>query len=590
MNAVLSQLRRKLSPRGDASSPAKRRGPQIRLPAGTPLPLPKVVVKSLKRVMRRQKRVSFGECVALFFIVLPALWILQATADWWFNLPWPVRLILLVGDVVALGYVVYRFALRKVRVARSLESAALLVEKEIPEFRTSLISAVELASGRPGCAQGSLVLVQELLSRVTARVQSTDLARRVVKTGNLRRWSKWAAITLVTALLLGGLFWPRSGALVQRILLSTAPLPTRTLVVAVSRDESTVVGADLKLSARAEGVVPRGGLLRVVYANGDRQEIPVSPTSEDETVFAVTLQNVQQSFTYRFVLNDGIGGEFSVTAKTAPVLETLRVVQSYPAYTGLAEAVMPVGNLSLLAGSRIRLEGKATQPLREAAVRLEGLDETVKLETGKPDAQSFRGEFTVPKAGLTGLSLALTNTEGVASQENTVYRVELVEDLTPVVEMSAPVGERLSVLLASKPRLVFSVRDDFAVKKLSLKYELTRPALPGGESAVELGEVSLPLPKDAGSQTFVWDLAAQKPAFTEGCSITYWIEAEDNNDATGPGVGQTPKKNLTVVSQAEKRAELLEILGARAAEIEEISNTQKKVNEDLDSSIRKNQP
>lgn len=45
-----------------------------------------------------------------------------------------------------------------------------------------------------------------------------------------------------------------------------------------------------------------------------------------------------------------------------------------------------------------------------------------------------------------------------------------------------------------------------------------------------------------------------------------------------------------MVSQAEKRAEMLEILGARAAEIEEISETQKKVNEDLDSTIRKNNP
>ena len=60
--------------------------------------------------------------------------------------------------------------------------------------------------------------------------------------------------------------------------------------------------------------------------------------------------------------------------------------------------------------------------------------------------------------------------------------------------------------------------------------------------------------------------------------------------AFGPGVGQTPKKALAIVNQAEKTAELLEILGARAGEIEDISETQKKVNEDLDSSIRKNQP
>jgi hypothetical protein len=590
MNAVLAKLRQRFSPRSSAPGRSARRGPEIRLPAGTPLPLPRPVGKSLKQVMRRQKRVSLAECVALFFIVLPALWVVQAAADWWFNLPWLVRLILLLADLGVVGYVVYRFALRRLRLARTLETAALLVEKEIPEFRTSLISAVQLASGRPGCAQGSLVLVQELLVRVTAKVQSLRLAHRVVKTANLRRWSKWAILTTVVAVALGGLFWPKSVVLVERILLSTAPLPTRTVVVAISRNEAAVVGADLKLSARAEGVVPRGGTLRVVYANGDRQDISVGPSAEDDAVFTVTLQNVQQSFTYRFALNDGLGDEFAVTARTAPVLETLRIVQSYPAYTGLPEAAMPVGNLALLAGSRIRLEGRATQPLKEASVQLEGVNEGVKIANGKPDAQSFRGEFTVPKEGLTGLSLALVNTDGVSSQENTVYRVELIEDRPPVVELSAPTGERLSVLLTSKPRLVYAVKDDFAVKTLALKYELTRPALPSGESVSETGEISLPVPKDGAPQTFVWDLAAQKTALTEGCTLTYWIEAADNNDATGPGIGQTAKKSLAIVSQAEKRAELLEILGARAAEIEEISETQKKVNEDLDSSIRKNQP
>jgi hypothetical protein len=551
-----------------------------------------VITRALRQVMSRQKRVSLAECAALLLAFIPALWLGQALADWWFNLPWLVRLILLLADIGVAGYVIYRFAIRPLRKPLTLATAALRVEKEIPEFRTALISAVELSSGGPGCAQGSLALVHELLARVTARVRGTDIADRVVKTANLKRWRKWALISVIVSLGAGALFWPKTRVLIERILLSTAPLPTRTVVVPITRDESAVVGADVKLSARAEGVVPRGGVLRVVFANNDRQDIPVGPSAEDGAVFTATMQNVQQSFTYRFVLNDGVGQDFSVTAKTAPVLETLRVVQTYPAYTGMPEAEMPAGNLALLAGSRIRIEGRATQPLSGAKIRLEGINESAKTKIGKPDAQSLRGEFVAPKEGLTGLSLVLTNTEGVASQENTVYRVELIEDRPPVVEMTAPAGERLSVLLGSKPRLAFTVKDDFAVKKLALKYELTRPAPPGGtESALETGEMPIPLPKDgASAQNFVWDLAAQKPALTEGCLLTYWIEAGDNNDATGPGIGQAPKKSLAIVSEAEKRAEMLEILDARAAEIEEISNTQKKVNEDLDSIIRKNNP
>ncbi len=587
MNTVFDRLRK----RQKAVQTTARPGSLIALPPGTPLPLPAGIVRSLRQVMARQKRVCLAECVVLLLALIPALWVVQALVDWWLNLPWLVRFILLGADLAVVGYVVYRFAWRPLSKPLTLETAALRVEKEIPEFRSALISAVELSAGRPGGAQGSLALVQELLVRVSAKVQATPIASRVVKTANLRRWWKWALLSVIVALGAGAAFWPKSRVLVERILLSTAPLPTRTIVVPISRDESAVVGADVKLSARAEGVVPRSGVLHVIFANKDRQEIPVSATMEDAAVFAVTMQNVQQSFTYHFALNDGVGPDFVVTAKTAPVLETVRFGQKYPAYTGMAEAEMPAGNLALLAGSRIRIEGRATQPLREALVRLEGINSEVKAETGQPDAQSFAGEFVVPKEGLTGLSLILTNGDGVASQENTIYRVEVLEDRSPVVELSAPSGERLSVLLTSRPRLSFTVKDDFAVKKLALKYELTRPGPPGGEPSIELGEIPLALPKDgAAAQTFTWDLAAQKPALTEGCTLSYWMEAADNNDVTGPGVGQTLKKTLAIVSQAEKRAEMLEILGARAAEIEEISNTQKEVNEDLDSTIRKNTP
>ncbi len=581
------------------SSPRKnRRHPEAprpkglgNLPASTPLRLPPVIIKKLKQVSSRQRLVNLAECAALLLAILPALWVLQAAADWCFNLPWSVRLVLFLADLGLVGYLVYRFAFLPLRQPHTLETAALRVEREMPEFRTSLISAVELAAGRPGSTQGSLTLVHELISRVGTRIRSLDLARRVVKTANLRRWSKWAALGLIATLGLGAVYYPNSLVLLRRILLSADPLPTRTVVVTISTDQAGVAGADVALSARAQGIIPRSGLLELVYANGDRQEIPVNASPEDKSVFAVTLKNVQQSFRYRFILNDGTGEIYSVKVSIPPVLESLDITQQYPAYTGLAEATMPSGNLTLLAGSKVRIRARSTQPLGKAIIHLVGVNEDVNLQVEKSDARSIRGEFTVPRQGLTGLSLVLTNTEGVASQENTVYHVDLQEDHPPSVELTAPVGDRLSVLLTAHPVLTYSVKDDFAVKKLVLKYELARPASPAGDEAkVETSEIPLPLPADGLSQTYTWNFEAQKPAITEGCTLTYWIEATDNNDATGPGIGRSPQKTFSIVSKAEKRAEMLEILGAKAAEIEEISNTQKKINDDLDTSIRKTQP
>jgi hypothetical protein len=160
--------------------------------------------------------------------------------------------------------------------------------------------------------------------------------------------------------------------------------------------------------------------------------------------------------------------------------------------------------------------------------------------------------------------------------------------------MPVPVGERLSVLLKTKPQLVFVVKDDFGLKKVSLKYELSRPTPPaGGEAPVEKGELTLPLPASASSgapQTYVWDFSTAKPAWQVGSNVRYWIEAEDNNNVTGPGVGESERKFLAIVSEDAKKVELLEKLEKIASELENVYNTQKKANETLDGTIRESQP
>ena len=43
--------------------------------------------------------------------------------------------------------------------------------------------------------------------------------------------------------------------------------------------------------------------------------------------------------------------------------------------------------------------------------------------------------------------------------------------------------------------------------------------------------------------------------------MEFWLEMEDNNDVTGPGVGTTEHQLVRVVSKDEKRADLLNMAG-----------------------------
>jgi hypothetical protein len=68
--------------------------------------------------------------------------------------------------------------------------------------------------------------------------------------------------------------------------------------------------------------------------------------------------------------------------------------------------------------------------------------------------------------------------------------------------------------------------------------------------------------------------------------VNYWIEATDNNDATGPGVTRTPSRQIRVVTQQEKLAEIFDRIEGKTRDIDEISDRQEKVRKEVGDLIK----
>ena len=56
--------------------------------------------------------------------------------------------------------------------------------------------------------------------------------------------------------------------------------------------------------------------------------------------------------------------------------------------------------------------------------------------------------------------------------------------------------------------------------------------------------------------------------------IEYWVEAEDNNNVTGPGVGTSEHQLAKVVSESDKRADLLNRAGDYLGSINDVATDQ----------------
>jgi hypothetical protein len=85
---------------------------------------------------------------------------------------------------------------------------------------------------------------------------------------------------------------------------------------------------------------------------------------------------------------------------------------------------------------------------------------------------------------------------------------------------------------------------------------------------------------------YEWKIGAFTPLLSEGAVLEYWVEVEDNNNATGPGIGSTEHQLAKVVSEAEKRADLLNRAGDYLGSISDVAADQERLNKNLGLIIR----
>jgi hypothetical protein len=499
--------------------------------------------------------------------------------DWWLDLSWVVRALMLCAQLAILGFILWRMVLIPIIRQPSEEELALMVEKARPEFKSRLIAAVQLT--RPGAlGQNDSASMVEAMVEQTEAVAAPQDFTAIVSTERLQRIGMLAVST--TIILLAGFFYGRAVTfdLLKRVFLSNTPVPRKTRVSVIEPDKIVGRGDNVRLEAFVQGIVPSTGKLVVRYRSRREQQYGLEQDREIKEKFGRTLENVQDSFTYQIRLNDGLSPWHSVQTVPRPTVATIVCDQDFPAYTGLQPARRSLGDLSLLAGSTLKIHATATKELQSAAIRLSGIEGEFPMTLS---SNALNGQVTIPRKGLNGFSIYMVDTGGMESRDSAVYRVEIIPDRAPVVRLTYP--ERKEELATRQALMIIGmdVSDDFKISKLRLRYK--------ADSVDEGADKTMDL--DLGGEQpqklrrrFEWKLSEFKPPLPEGTRIEYWIEAEDNNDATGPGIGSSEHQYLKIVSIEEKRADLLNRAGDYLGSINDVAADQEKLNRSLGQIIR----
>ena len=263
--------------------------------------------------------------------------------------------------------------------------------------------------------------------------------------------------------------------------------------------------------------------------------------------FRALIHGVPQSLTFRAFLGDTQSDPVSVSVLLPPVVLDVKCTEVYPAYTKLPPEPRPTGDLSLLAGSTLRVSAAASAPIRQGSIHLAGLEKDVAMTIDAVGKKTPHGEIPIPKEGLTGFSIRLVDEDRIPSRETAVYRIDIIPDRPPSIKITHPAQDETATAGAIE-LIAFHAEDDFGVARVSLHYSVND----GAESVIDF-DLSGDVPRQL-DRRFEWKLASLKLA--PGGSIVSWMEATDANDVTGPGKGVTDKVRIKIVTPEEKRTEL----------------------------------
>ena len=363
--------------------------------------LPAALARILDAIRKRHLALALAEFPLYLAAAIASAWSLQGIADRVFDLSWSARCVLLALDGLGVLWLMGRFIVRPWRERLDRKAAALLVERGIPQFRSALISAVELSDPQAQLLPQSRPLVAQLLQDTAALALESNVAARVLRPERLRKLACRVAWPVVAALALFCVCLPVSGLVCRRILLSHANFPARTAVISVTHDLTVDAGGEATLTARATGVIPPAGKLVIVRAGSPPDVIPVAAATPGGDQFSQVVRNIREPFVYHFELNDGVGGNHTLAVHFPPMLQEIRFTQIYPAYTGLPATLMPPTELKLLEGSILRIDATASKKLHAASVRIDGTAHPVSVnQPGKHHlarrVAESRGRLEIP--------------------------------------------------------------------------------------------------------------------------------------------------------------------------------------------------
>ncbi|MCH8955826.1 hypothetical protein IIA28_11000 [candidate division KSB1 bacterium] len=491
------------------------------------------LVERLNSLRKREKRLSLTQGVFTFLIALMGLGLtfVIIEAAFWFGTNPRFFLLSLAITLAAAVFVWFvgrpLFAILFRPHSPGETDLALRVGNHFEKIRDRLADALQVFQQHAKNTEGySLELADASLAEIHNETKDLKF-ERVANTLPLKKAFKYSLISgaILTILLL---IFPSSLTNASYRLLHPSMDFAKDLGLTfevLPGDKEVVKGETVRLSAKVRGAeVDEIAVLTKKKEAKEYERTLLNLNERNE--FAFEIENIKQDLNYYFEASKRKSSEYKISVLDLPFVRNLQVKLTYPSYSKLGTQFLKenVGDVSALKGTKVSVSLRTNKTVQEAKIKFDNESETPLRISGR----DVSGRFALSRSG--SYHFLLADKKGLANSDPIEYRLSVIEDQHPLVQITFP-GQDVDLGKDMQLPLSIEAEDDFGFSKIRIGYRILHEGNREGKEQF----LDLTLAKDVREKFFlntIWEMS-NLGLFPQDV-VTYFAEVFDNDRVSGP--------------------------------------------------------
>lgn len=545
----------------------------------------KSFLNNISRFAKKKRRLQLMGAAVYFVLIVESVWLSTALADQLFYFSEISRWgLLLINGAIFTG-AAYQFILKpffnwiRFKEENDCVNAAAEAARFYPESAHDFVIASQLITEERGMTAGSNDLRQAAIDHLLSGYANEDFSSRLHLKSFLPPKNLLLAV-FASFILLAAVQW---NALLRSSLRLLNPTNEYLQIPAYSftvfpGDTTLLKGTPLRIKAAYSGPALTG--CRLIRKTGsETQHLMVE---KQDGFYQIELNDIRTGFHYRLsgvALNEAYSGRllspsFTITILTPPRTEQLDIRVRPPRYSGLPEFQQErnIGDISALGGSRATIEIKLNKTVRSAGLLFASGTNIPLRVRGK----QLDGAFTIRKND--SYQIILQDTSGIKNQNPITYRVRVIEDNAPYVEIPDPGQDVESPIDGTLP-LKIEAEDDFGISALSLHYTIIN-SHPSQKDTIKIPLLFKNINGRNGQSAYLLDF--NKLPLTFGDTLKYFARALDNNAFSGVSAARSKTYSVRFPSLEELFESVDKQQEKEVTALDEVHKESKKLKKDLE--------